>query len=75
MDIHIRFDDSNQEHTRSTIFINGRNCGQLTMGTDEMANFYMLVENGCHRVIDTFRGTGKLYPNYSEDDFNEKEST
>jgi hypothetical protein len=31
MNIHLRADHTNPEHTRFTVFIDGKNCGQLCL--------------------------------------------
>lgn len=47
MKIHLRYDSTNQAHTRLTIFVNGRNTGQLCMSPDEADWFYLALERGC----------------------------
>lgn len=46
MKIHLRADSTNKEHTRFTIFIDGKNCGDVCMGTREARAFSNMVENG-----------------------------
>lgn len=46
MKIHMRFDESNAQHTRFTIFVNGANTGQLCMTTEEAVEFHTILENG-----------------------------
>jgi len=58
MNIHLRADHTNPEHTRFTVFIDGKNCGQLCLGTEDARSFYMLVQNGKHPELDTFVGSG-----------------
>ena len=71
MRIHIRFDSSNIIHTRFTIFINGGNCGQLCMRTNEACNFHQLLQMACSIApeIDQFLSSGKVY---SEEDKEEE---
>ncbi len=43
MKLHLRADSANGEHTRFTVFMNGANCGQLTMREEEAVFFHDLV--------------------------------
>jgi hypothetical protein len=61
MKIHIRFDESNEQHTRFTIFANGANCGQLCMRTDEAVHFHMIVAHGTSAQLDEFVSSGLVY--------------
>ena len=61
MKVSIRFDDSNIEHTRFTIFINGANCGTLTMKTLEACSFHQIIAYGCMPRIDQFVSTGEVH--------------
>lgn len=58
MKIHLRADSTNPEHTRFTTFIDGKNCGQLCMGTKDAVTFYMIVQNGLLKGTDEFVGSG-----------------
>lgn len=64
MDIHFRVNDSNKEHTRFTTFIDGKNCGDLCMGTDDFVSYqqimYLAINTFC-KNIDTFKLTGIIY--------------
>ena len=62
MKITLRADSTNPAHTRFTVFVNGANCGQLTMRVDEANAFYMIVSNGCHPTLDEFLGKGRWSP-------------
>lgn len=62
MKIHLRFDASDAEHTRFTLFINGANTGQLCMTTEEAVTFHHIVQNGCSNLLDSFVSSGKVYP-------------
>lgn len=46
MRIHLRFDSSNEEHTRSTLFINGKNSGSLCMSPRETCHLYQVLAAG-----------------------------
>ncbi len=58
MKIHLKADSTNPEHTRFTVFIDGKNCGQLCMGTADARGFYMIMQNGIHPELDSFVGSG-----------------
>lgn len=68
MKIHIRFDESNEQHTRFTVFVNGANAGQLCMQTEEAVTFYQIVMLGCGKGIDEFVGSGKVWPPEEEEE-------
>lgn len=61
MKIHLRADSANGVHTKVTVFLNGANCGQLTMGDAEAVNFLQIIELGCASTtgIDELRDTGR----------------
>lgn len=59
MKIHLRFDDSNAEHTRATLFLNGANCGTLCAKTKEMLAMYQILSNVTE--IDTFVSSGHFW--------------
>ncbi len=40
MKLHLRADEANDTHTRFTVFMNGANCGQLCMRTEEAIFFH-----------------------------------
>ncbi len=64
MKVHLRFDDSNPGYTRLTIFLNGGNCGQLTMRTDEAASFHRILAGGCESSVDSFMSIGKIHDDH-----------
>lgn len=58
--VHLRADKANGVHTTFTVFMNGGNCGQLTMRDDEAVHFYKMLESTSWKIPeDEFRGTGK----------------
>ncbi len=59
MKVTLRGDEANGHHTKFTVFVNGANCGQLTMTEEEAVAFYMIISNGCHKDYDTFLGQGR----------------
>ena len=61
MKVHMRFDDSNPRHTRLTLFVNGGNCGQLVLRTDEATDFHQIIAHGCAKGIDEFLSSGAVY--------------
>ena len=61
MDIHWRIDDSNSEHTRLTLFLAGKNCGQLCLGTNDLGHFLMIQHHGLSPTMDSYRETGKAW--------------
>lgn len=67
MKVHLRFDSSTNQHSRITVFLNGRNCGQLTASPDEIDRFYLIADHGCralslHRGDIEFVGSGSHRP-------------
>lgn len=47
MRFHIRVDESSPTRCRLTLFIDGANCGQLTVNSKEALEFVSLVKHGC----------------------------
>lgn len=47
VDIHFRYDNANAKHTRITVFLNGQNCGQLVVGTDQAEQLSVITRDGC----------------------------
>ncbi len=50
MKVHLRFDSTNSVHSRFTIFVNGKNSGNLCMSPDEADWFYLSLEKGCKEL-------------------------
>lgn len=46
MKLHIRIDDCNLRHTRFTAFVNGANCGTLTLCNDEFTKLLTWLRLG-----------------------------
>lgn len=65
MKVHMRFDESNQEHTRITFFIDGKNVGQLCLGTEDAVALHMILSNGLNMPNDEFVSSGRVW---SEED-------
>lgn len=61
MKIHMRFDESNAEHTRLTLFINGSNCGRLCVRTDDVIHLHMVLSHGLSMPTDEFVSSGKVW--------------
>ena len=61
MKLHMRFDDSNAQHTRMTIFINGGNCGQLCVRTDDAVHLHMILAYGLSLPTDEFVSSGRVW--------------
>lgn len=61
MKLHMRFDESNAKHTRFTVFIDGRNCGQLCCGTEDVVSLHMILAHGCSPDLDYFVSSGKVF--------------
>lgn len=61
MKIHMRFDASNAEHTRITLFINGANCGQLCVRTDDAVHLHMVLAYGLNMPEDEFVSSGRVW--------------
>ncbi len=66
MNIHLRADSTNPEHTRFTVFIDHKNCGQLCMGTKDAVSFHLVVQNGTHANLDTFMSSGDWHGDQDE---------
>ena len=47
MKVHLRFDSTNDAHTRITIFVSGKNCGELAMSPAEAIWFHHILAKGC----------------------------
>lgn len=62
MKIHLRFDKSNAEHTQATVFVNGKYCGQLTLGTEDAASLCQVLSLGLNLPTDEFVSNGRRYP-------------
>lgn len=62
MKVHLRADEANGTHTRFTVFMNGGNCGQLTMREDEAVYFHELLGRSNYRILgDEFISSGKWF--------------
>ncbi len=62
MRVHLRFIEGNEQHQKVIVFVDGRNCGTLTLGADhEACGFYQIVSNGCSADCDEFVGSGKPF--------------
>lgn len=46
MKIHLRADSVTKEHTRITVFIDGKNCGDLCLGTEDARVFCNVIADG-----------------------------
>lgn len=56
MRFHLRGDRVTPLHTTLTVFIDGGNCGELTMRNDEAVRFREVVGRGC--ANEAFQSTG-----------------
>lgn len=45
--VHFRFDSRNEVHSRITLFVNGKNSGQLCMSPEEADWLYHVIAKGC----------------------------
>ena len=61
MKLHLRFDSSNEAHTRCTVFMNGANCGQLCMTTAEALAFHDTFAFGAEVTGLEFCASGKFF--------------
>jgi hypothetical protein len=53
--IHLRCDHSDSVHTHVTLFIDGANCGQLCLATEDLFHFQKILSEGaCKSNEDTF---------------------
>lgn len=74
MTINLRFDSSNREHTRMTLFVNGKNSGSICMSPAEAVKLsYVLRKGAKHLNAEDgparFESTGELQalPNITQD--------
>ncbi len=61
MKIHWRIDESNATHSRLTLFVAGKNCGQLCLGTPDLGHFLMIFRHGLSPTMDEYRESGESY--------------
>lgn len=52
MKINLRVDYENLERIRATVFVDGRNCGQLCMGALDFYKFESLLSAGMNEIGD-----------------------
>ncbi len=50
MNIHLRTQNRNSEHERITVFVNGKNAGELCMSPRECGQFAKIVKTGCYET-------------------------
>jgi hypothetical protein len=46
MKINLRINSSNSTHTKITMFIDEKNCGALTLGSEDVKKFFDILANG-----------------------------
>lgn len=69
MKLHLRADEANGMHTTFTVFMNGGNCGQLTMREDEAVFFHHLVLQSSYLLkSDNVYSSGKWFKEGVKDD-------
>jgi len=61
MKIHMRFDRGNPEHQYFTLFVNGKNTGQLCMSPNEAGELHMILSHALDMPNDEFVSSGKPY--------------
>lgn len=69
MRIRIRIDENNPRHTRFTVFVDGGNCGTLTMLSVEAFVFFNILQYGADPAdvkMEYINAEGKLF---SDSDF------
>ncbi len=59
MKIHLRSDGANGRHTRVTVFIDGANCGQLTLLEKDAIALHLILMNGVNPVFDSLKSSGE----------------
>ncbi len=52
MKVHLRADSADGTHTKFTVFMNGRNCGQLCMTEKEAIYFHEVVTRTSYKIED-----------------------
>ena len=59
MKIHFQINDSNEKHTRFTVFVDSISCGELCMLTKDFPTFGLVVQSGIFPNLGhTFEMTG-----------------
>lgn len=62
MRITVKYHDPTPAHVRAEFFINGRNCGTLTLGQEDVTGFEMILQAGCKGSVDQYLSKGKTLP-------------
>lgn len=55
---HLRFDSTNSQHTKMTLFTRGANNGQLTLDNEEAVWLYHIIKRGCEELGFDFLASG-----------------
>lgn len=68
MRIHHQIEESNERHTKFTLFIDGIRCGHLWMLTEDVPHWFAIVRNGASlpskygaRALDEYVVTGTFF--------------
>jgi hypothetical protein len=72
MKVHLKFHDSNKQHTRTTVFINGANVGELCLLTEDIVTICLVLSHGLNLATDEFVSSGYVYTKEDEDEDSKK---
>jgi hypothetical protein len=62
MKITLEYRNPTPSHVDIAVFINGRNCGTLRVGQDDVIGLQQIISHGCAKGIDEFLGRGRSLP-------------
>ncbi len=65
MEIHFNFDESDPDNTRITVSVNGSQCGEISLTTEDANGLTAIVKSGCSQVGCDFDMSGELYKSES----------
>jgi hypothetical protein len=72
MKVHLKYHDSNERHTRVTVFINGANVGELCLLTEDIVTFQLVMSHGLNLQTDEFYTSGHVYTGEDKDEDSKK---
>lgn len=67
MRVHLKFHDSNERHTGTTVFINDANVGELCLLTEDIVTICLVLSHGLNLETDEFVSSGHVYTKEDED--------
>jgi len=67
MKMHLKFHNSDEQHTRTTVFIDGANVGELCLLTKDIVTICLVLSHGLNLSTDEFVSSGHVYIKEDED--------